>query len=540
MEPVVVPEPSVDLLSVDAESSLPDVMATDNNETDQLKGSFDVAGSLEAAGTSLVEAPTVGVNSVEEAQSLPSPSLNLEGQSLVSEFGTLSPSAPGPDPAPAPGGDTSNQVSRNNSPMMRTASPMNAGDGSIAQSMDSIADDNSIQEGSSMEIQTQQKSTQDDPALDGRVINTSKQTKAKQSISEAVYLQEFYSGRSSTPAFLGTGDVWGRGTISDVISLVRKQKLRQTKRDLAILKRKSGLGLLESSGDVGFFFQEEVSNDVATRPDQEVFGSQQMKMQEMQEPLADRLVKQLPELKGIGKLRFVKMKQLTTMAREEYAVDEPTKPSAAGISGPESATSSKTNVGKNNSNNSSSKENKSAKGSSYDYSAVDSEPLSLEAEIDALNSKRDALDLPERVVTCLSTATNMKYMHIGNKGLEMLAQELVDDIQITSLVLSCARVTCTGICAFASCLEMMRGLTYLDLTQNGIADAGAIALADAIANASIEKQVVSDSVLSTEPVMRPKHPLKVLLLAGNRIGYEGASKLVQVLLHSGTNVKKLR
>jgi hypothetical protein len=467
----------------------------------------------------------------------------------------------------------------------------------------------------------------------------------KRPISETEYLRELYSGISGTPGASATGDVWGRDSLSDVIRLVLRQKHRQRRRDEEELQRKSGLKLLQSSGDMGFFFQESrkaESQRTVSKPHSEIFSGHQEQHQQTQQQAqtAQRILRAVGELKGVSKLRFVKMKQLTAIAREHFAMESAQQDEEAGNSASgevqNSNVTGKTDAGKGGatvladgnevnmhatpglpshkkkSASGKSKSGKSVKFSSKqraksvrfephtapsakppsvsqkstkitfslsskmeyeqvmaeaaaeqqqephfphhyhlddepaDYDDVDEDELDDEADNAAMKtavkSKKSPiheLDLPERVITTLSTKSNMKYMSVGNNGLKHLSLALDGDINIQNLCLSNARISCSGLTAFAAHFENMRGLTYLDLSQNGISDAGVTALAHAITGAADTKMVNVKDALSVESVMKPKHPLRRLILSGNRITIVGAAVIVGVLLNTKTLLRSV-
>jgi hypothetical protein len=500
---------------------------------------------------------------------------------------------------------------------------------------------------------------------------------------------ELYTGVSGTPAISATGDVWGRDDISDVIRLLQRQKRRQERRVEEEIHRKSGLRLLQTNTGAGQFFQGgssgiRTSNGAnqevgVSRPHNEIFCNQQQAHHEHQQraQIAHRILSSLPELKGVDKLRFVKMKHLTKIAAEHFAVDS--VPVAAGSSptqaqfegGRENAenmtsdnshttpsggksqslnkdlnrwqghrlplicstnllesnlerpsssvgdysliadlgamvpTSSKSSRVKSSrsvasssksvkvpsvksgasvgpGNSPASKPNLSVSSKvEYDrlteierfhlryhqqYHLDDEagdydEDGKLKEEDDGENEKTtefDAeehalfgdqeylvdrqkqlgvLDLPERPIVAVSTKSNMKYVHVGNKGLSALSSVLVGDMQIRWLCLSNARVSCDGASTLAAALPYIKALTYLDLSQNAIADDGAVAIARAIAPMHVQTASIFVSgelklrdPAHSEPLI--SHPLKQLILSGNRISSRGAKALINALLHS--------
>ena len=198
--------------------------------------------------------------------------------------------------------------------------------------------------------------------------------------------EERLCGVSTTPGGWAVGDVWGRNSFTDVIRLIQRQRKRQDKEDEADMHRQSGLTLLTAANAVD---RPGISRD---------------------------LLKGLNELKGYQKMKFLKMKQLRSLAIE------------------------------------------------------------WENNIDP----RGDLDLPYRYVTRLSTRTNMRGMSIGNIGFVRIFKTLVGDRIIQELSLAGAGISLVAAKELANTLPFMKSIRILDLSQNALCDDSAIALAGAL------------------------------------------------------------
>ena len=80
----------------------------------------------------------------------------------------------------------------------------------------------------------------------------------------------------------------------------------------------------------------------------------------------------------------------------------------------------------------------------------------------------------------LSTFTNLRYMNVGDKGMNMLMSQLENNKILTSINLTGARVTSSSIVELSKLLRSMKSLTILDLSGNAVCDKGAMALAAVI------------------------------------------------------------
>lgn len=125
--------------------------------------------------------------------------------------------------------------------------------------------------------------------------------------------------------------------------------------------------------------------------------------------------------------------------------------------------------------------------------------------------KRFISDLPYRHITELSTRHNLKYMKLGDNAITQLCKPLDNNRLIEKIVLSNAHLTDVGARALIAILHRIHSLHYLDLSQNGLTDAAACALASAA------KICVS---------------LKKVTLAANRLTVEGIEALIRCLYDS--------
>lgn len=106
-----------------------------------------------------------------------------------------------------------------------------------------------------------------------------------------------------------------------------------------------------------------------------------------------------------------------------------------------------------------------------------------------------------RDITTLSTRTNLKYMKVTDDGLLRLNPALHDHPTITQIILTGAHLTDISVMPFArEVLPSLTRLVYLDLSCNAITNIGAINIAQSLPQCQT---------------------LRVLSLAGNRIGFDG-------------------
>ena len=285
--------------------------------------------------------------------------------------------------------------------------------------------------------------------------------------------QEYLTGVSCTPAGLAQGDSFGRDRISDMVQILEKQNLRYRKIEQSEALQHSGLALMKG---------------VTVNGDEQEFPA----------GVSDELLRNLPKLEGLKRLRFIRIQAIHKMMSHLNA-------------------------------------DKGHKSS--------------------LHNETNDLELPVRFITELSTQTNLKYYNIGDSGLLRLNKELNGNKFITRISLNAARLTSASVCELASILKNIHALEYLDLSQNGICDKGIIALADVIvpevhhvtnvlSRFSIEDNhhIDSHKSLSTktaETVVDKPLPLKVLVLSANRITSVGAKKLVQSFCEESCKIQRL-
>jgi hypothetical protein len=120
---------------------------------------------------------------------------------------------------------------------------------------------------------------------------------------------------------------------------------------------------------------------------------------------------------------------------------------------------------------------------------------------------------PHRYITLVSTATNLKYCHLGVAELTALAAALRTDDVVTDMVISSAGVSDAGLAGLCPAVPSMTSLVYVDLSFNAISDAGCGALAAA---------------------MRQTASVRRMTLRGNRIGDGGAALLIGGLCGSAS------
>lgn len=121
--------------------------------------------------------------------------------------------------------------------------------------------------------------------------------------------------------------------------------------------------------------------------------------------------------------------------------------------------------------------------------------------------------LPHRYITVVSTATNLKYVHIGPEELKALAGALRTDDVVTELTISSASVSDAGVNNICPVIATMSSLIYLDLSYNAITDEGCSSVAKAIEMTTSLRRVT---------------------LRGNRIGDKGAEVLLNGVSESST------
>jgi Ran GTPase-activating protein (RanGAP) involved in mRNA processing and transport len=286
--------------------------------------------------------------------------------------------------------------------------------------------------------------------------------------------QEFLTGISCTPAALAQGDSFGRDRISDMVQILEKQNLRYRKIEQAEALQHSGLALMKA---------------VAVNGDE----------QEYPAGVSDDLLRNLPKLEGLKRLRFIRIQAIHKMM-------------------------SHLNADKGHKNH-------------------------------PQNENND-LEAPIRFITELSTQTNLKYYNIGDSGLSRLNKELHGNKFITRISLNAARLTSTSICELASILKTIHALVYLDLSQNAICDKGVCALAEVIvpdvhtvtnvlSRFSLTEEShqldSSKSLKSSEMATKTEKPLplKTLVLSANRITSFSAQHLVRSFCQESCKLQRV-
>lgn len=305
-------------------------------------------------------------------------------------------------------------------------------------------------------------------------------------------LEEEQLGKSNSPGALATGDVWSRGTVSDVVSLINRQNKRRqqlaAESDQFVAK---GLPLLGS---------------VKMRSAAERVSVQDSQLQaadRAQLAIPDNITPEMQLLPGVQKLKFLKIGQLSALAQsisntqtiplstQDHAnVSSPAKRIMSNI--PDKLL------------------HPPSPGRSFSHS-----PTGKSFLYDSAPHPRTVEYPTSREITVVSTASNLKYMRVGDAGLADLSRALHRDAVITQLNLSSARVSCVGAVSLASVLPTMAALRHLDLSCNLVGDAGAQALASALTVAGCR--------------------LEKLVLAGNRVQLRGAIALVRAVFDSSVS-----
>ncbi len=297
--------------------------------------------------------------------------------------------------------------------------------------------------------------------------------------------EEERSGVSKTPGAQATGDVWSRGTVSDVVSLIDRQK----KRRIALAAKSNtfvakGLPLL---------------NSMKLRNDMDRVLAQETGLQQGDKAAIGNIPPQMQNLAGVKKLKFIKMGQVSATAKEvlrQHTVPISTRADSVNVQSPAkrilSSVSDKLLVGE---------------GQQWGDQVSSRGPMGRSFVYDPSEHTHTVDYVTFREVTTVSTASNLKYMKVGDAGLEDLSAAMRDDMILTTLCLSGARVSSVSVGFLAAVLPSMSALTYLDLSRNLVCDKGALLLAAAIATSTCRVNKLS--------------------LAGNRIQLAGALALVQ-------------
>lgn len=257
-----------------------------------------------------------------------------------------------------------------------------------------------------------------------------------------------------------------KNTLQDIIDLVDSQSKRRVKIDLNDQFRRSGLALLSNikAGDGAAGTEEAIASTtltVATTDNNKV----------LYENLPDQVKDILPSLAGVQKLKFLKNLKNTFAAESEGRDQKTANPTAKSAEEGQLAEF----VEKLTSDN-----QEVAVTSIADANTDD-------AAAPVKSFKRNEDEYLERVsvrdITILSTTTNMKYLKIGNEGLIALTDILVDNYVITRINLSHARISVLD--HFCHHLPSFRSLCYLDMSYNGIDDAGALLLVTGLYQTSV-------------------------------------------------------
>ena len=119
----------------------------------------------------------------------------------------------------------------------------------------------------------------------------------------------------------------------------------------------------------------------------------------------------------------------------------------------------------------------------------------------------------------ISTLTNLKYLKWDTTALQLLAEILFDDADITSVILTSIHLSSPRLLIIVPSLISMQKLEYLDFSQNCITDEDIIHLCN-----GLEKREV-------------KTPLLRINLHGNRITHGGAQLLISALSGRASYVK---
>jgi hypothetical protein len=121
--------------------------------------------------------------------------------------------------------------------------------------------------------------------------------------------------------------------------------------------------------------------------------------------------------------------------------------------------------------------------------------------------------LPHRYITVLSTATNLKYLHMAEAEMQRLAYALRTDDLITDIILANGNLSDLSVSKICPSIPTMTALIHLDLSGNAVTDDGCMAIADACVKSRF---------------------LQRLVLSGNRIHAKGAELLVRAFCQSVT------
>jgi hypothetical protein len=165
---------------------------------------------------------------------------------------------------------------------------------------------------------------------------------------------------------------------------------------------------------------------------------------------------------------------------------------------------------------------------------------------------KQCVDFPYRHISKLSTHTNLKYMHVGDRGVELIYDGLCNNAFITDIVLVNSGLTSVGVTLICSAAVTLSNLVYLDLSQNAIDDECANVICQIIYDPEeiVEKVETMPGMLSPASSKREKvtskpkstvcKSLQKLSLCGNRFTFVGVKKIVETVLQDTCAVAHLR
>eukprot|EP01038_Epipyxis_sp_PR26KG_P015703 gene15703-21255_t len=322
--------------------------------------------------------------------------------------------------------------------------------------------------------------------------------------------REKRNGISETPAVHAIGDVWGRDNLSDVIKIIIAQKRRQKQLIEKKLVNAKGLSLL-SSVRIGSTAETIITNQ------------HMLYNEEIENILTNQhLSTIINQTKGIEKLKFMDFnkfrKNVDNNNNNNLSVDNVVE------------SIEQLNLENHNDNNyewnlrANSNKLLKLENNSYDKNETYS-LINNSSNNNNNNNNNDKLLMHEiisnsiRDITSLSTLTNMKYMRIGDDGLDDLSNALKDDNIIKHINLSNAKLSSKSILNFSSIIPFMYALEIIDLSYNNIDDEGAIAISNNISKCL---------------------KLSQLSLGGNRITIIGALDLIQNVFNSKVKFLSLK
>lgn len=300
--------------------------------------------------------------------------------------------------------------------------------------------------------------------------------KAITDTKRAAYLQATHDRYRAEKAVLrGSGNVFGRSNVNDVVDLLERQKRRKHKQVAEMALAQRGLPLMKSV---------EMANPL------DRIQAKEEKLRREKLDVKNFIPKDVEQLQGLKKLKFVNMSDLARPASTKVAgKDVPDDPHLIRKYVPPELRDQPDTI--------------STVGAAQLHQYVNVED-----------------DWTSRDIAVLSTRSNMKYMVVGDGGLTRISYALSGDIIVTDIILASAKVGSIGTAVFASVLKDIFSLRYLDMSCNLICDKGAVALADAF------------------ETLPPVNKLTKVSLAGNRIGLRGIIALVKAV-HASKNIEWL-